>query len=99
MSWATNHILRLQLGQTIQFRPKGNSMTGRIDSGNLVTVEPATAASVAIDDVVLCRVGGHDYLHIVKAKDQDGRVQIANNKGRINGWTKTVYGKCIKVEA
>lgn len=42
-SWATYHIAALKEGKTIQFRPHGNSMTPKIESGQLVTVEPVTA--------------------------------------------------------
>ena len=98
MGWANNHIEKLQNGGTVKFRPKGNSMTGKINSGDLVTVVPATADSVEVDDIVLCKVSGTQYLHLVKAKDSEGRLQIGNNQGRINGWTKAVYGKCISVE-
>ena len=33
MSWATQHIQKLQTGETIKFRPRGNSMVGKISSG------------------------------------------------------------------
>ncbi len=75
----------------------GNSMTPRIESGQLCTVEPVDITDLKKDDIVLCRVSGSDYLHLVKALQGD-RVQIGNNKGRINGWTRTVYGRLVKVE-
>jgi hypothetical protein len=99
MGWASSHIEQLSKGNTVQFRPSGNSMQGIIESKQLVTVVPATVDTVNEGDVVLCRVSGAEYLHLVKAKDSQGRVQIGNNKGKINGWTKAVYGKCIKVES
>jgi hypothetical protein len=39
-------------------------------------------------------------LHLVKAI-QDGRFQIGNNKGRINGWigANGIFGICVRVEA
>ncbi len=100
MGWATDFISKLQAGETIQFRPKGHSMTGIVNNNDLVTVEPATVDSVKDGDVVLCRVSGSEYLHLVKAKDDSkGRALIGNNKGGTNGWTKAIYGKCIKVES
>lgn len=75
-------------------------MQGRIQSGQLCTVKPVTDFSkVAVGDVVLCKVAGRSFLHLVKAK-QDERAQIGNNKGFVNGWTgaKNIYGKCIKIE-
>jgi hypothetical protein len=47
-------------------------MRGRIESGQLCTVAPIDPARLAVGDIVLCRVRGNDYLHIVKAI-QDNR--------------------------
>lgn len=35
-------------------------------------------------DVVLCKVAGSQYLHLIKAIE-GSRYQIGNNKGKING--------------
>lgn len=99
MSWATTHIERLQRGETVQFRPSGRSMEGIVGHKQLVTVAPVALGDVKVGDVVLCRVSGAQYLHLVKARDGKGRLLIGNNKGGTNGWTTAVYGKCIKVEA
>ena len=40
MSWAKHAIEKLLAGETVQIRPKGNSMSGKIESGDLVTLEP-----------------------------------------------------------
>lgn len=96
MSWATSYIADLKAGKTVKFRPKGNSMSGRVESGQLVTVEPATPDAVQKGDVVLCKVNGSQYLHLVKAK-QGNRCLIGNNKGKTNGWTTAVFGKLISV--
>lgn len=74
-------------------------MQGKIESGQLCTVEPVDAANLKVGDIVLCKVNGKQYLHLVKAI-QGKRFQIGNNRGRINGWVSTncIYGKCIKVE-
>jgi len=74
-------------------------MTGKIESGQLCTVEPiADVTTVAVGDIVLCKVSGTEYLHLVKAI-QGGRFQIGNNRGLINGWVgpKAIYGRCVKV--
>lgn len=96
-SWATRHIESLLKGETVKFRPHGNSMEGKVSSGQLVTVEPQE--SYAVDDIVLCTVGGTHYLHLIKAIKKE-QYQIGNNKGNINGWThkSKVYGKCISIE-
>ncbi len=98
MGWASAYIAKLQAGETVQFRPRGNSMQGRIESGQLCTVEPIHE-SVQVNDIVLCKAGGQQYLHIVKAI-QGERFQIGNNKGHINGWVgrNAIYGRLIRVE-
>jgi hypothetical protein len=99
MGWASAHIAKLRNKQTVQFRPKGNSMSGRVESGQLCTVEPVDPTTIQVGDIILCKVHGREFLHLVKAT-QDGRFQIGNNKGHTNGWVgpNGVYGKLIKVE-
>jgi len=97
MGWAAFHIQKLRRGESVQFRPRGNSMSGRIESGQLCTVAPVKLEDIRVGDIVLCKVSGTDYLHIVKAV-QGGRLLIGNNKGRINGWTRNVYGRLVRVE-
>lgn len=99
MGWATHHIATLKAGQTVSFRPRGNSMVGKIESGQLCTVEPvADAALLEVGDIVLCKVGGNEYLHLIKAI-QGARFQIGNNRGGINGWigAGAVFGKCVGI--
>lgn len=100
MGWASRYIEKLRAGETVSFRPHGHSMIGRIESRQLCTVVPIDAAMLEVGDIVLCKVAGNEYLHIVKAV-QDGRYQIGNNRGFINGWigAEYIYGKCVKVEA
>jgi hypothetical protein len=93
-------IPKLLAGETIQIRPHGNSMAGKIDSGQLVTIEPIKDNDLlAVGDIVLSKVNGKVYLHLISAI-QSNRLQISNNKGKVNGWTlpKNVYGKVTKVE-
>jgi hypothetical protein len=98
MGWATPYIQRLALGETVSFRPRGHSMKGKIESGQLCTVAPARLEDLRAGDIVLCKVNGTEYLHLVKAVGADGRVLIGNNRGRINGWTRTVFGRLVRVE-
>ncbi len=99
MGWAINHIKKLQTGETIQFKPRGNSMKGKINSGNLVTVKPISDQKLKKGDIVLCKVKGHEYLHLIKAI-KGKQYQIGNNRGRINGWIsiKAIFGICTKIE-
>ncbi len=73
-------------------------MVGKINSGDLCTVSPMSGLGIMVDDIVLCSVNKKQYLHIVKEITPDGRFLIGNNKGSINGYTRTVYGVLIKVE-
>lgn len=74
-------------------------MTGRIESGQLCTVAPVDPASLAVGDVVLCRVRGAEYLHLIRAV-QGPRFQIGNNRGHVNGWVaaRAIFGRCVRVD-
>jgi hypothetical protein len=99
MGWASQYIARLENGEVVQFRPRGHSMKGKIESGQLCTVEPVDPTSLRVGDIVLCKVNGQQYLHLVKAI-QGQRFQIGNNLGRINGWVgaSAIFGKCTRIE-
>lgn len=98
MSWASNYIDKLNDGQTVKFRPHGNSMSGKVESGELCTVAPIED-DIEVGDIVLCKVKGKQYLHLVSAI-QGKRYQISNNKGFVNGWIRenAIYGKLTNVE-
>jgi hypothetical protein len=74
-------------------------MRGKIESGELCTVKPVDPTTLEVGDIVLCKVNGKQYLHLVKAV-QGNRFQIGNNRGRINGWISQngIYGKCVSIE-
>lgn len=74
-------------------------MVPLIRSRELVTVAPVDPARVEVGDIVLAKVAGTIYLHLVTAVEGK-RVQIGNNRGRINGWTsrERVFGLCVEVE-
>lgn len=93
MGWADKTISELKEGETSSLRPRGHSMEPIIKSGALVSLSPVLIQDLKVGDIVLCRVMGETYLHLVKALSSDGRAQIGNNKGRINGWTSIVYGR------
>ena len=99
MGWAAFHIERLRQGESVSFRPRGHSMSGKIESGQLCTVEPLDASALSVGDIVLCRVRGAEYLHLIKAI-QGARYQIGNNRGRINGWIgrNSIFGRLVSVE-
>lgn len=75
-------------------------MEGKVSSGQLVTVAPIKDFSaLQIGDIVLCKVKGAEYLHLIKAV-QGERFQIGNNRGKINGWVgaNSIFGVCTAVE-
>ena len=85
MGWASAALARLQQGHVVTLRPRGHSMAGRVNDGDLVTVEPLGERELRAGDVVLVRVRGRGYLHLVKAI-QGGRALIGNTRGGLNGW-------------
>jgi hypothetical protein len=92
---------RVAAGATVEFRPSGSSMVPLIRSRQLVTVAPVDPTKVEVGDIVLARVAGTVYLHLVSAVDTGARrVQISNNRARVNGWTNhaRIYGICTAVD-
>jgi hypothetical protein len=74
-------------------------MKGKVDDGALVTLQPCEPGTLKPGDIVLVRVHGSDYLHLIKAVS-NGRFLIGNNRGGTNGWVgpNAVYGIATKVE-
>lgn len=99
MSWAHFAKQTLRAGEPVQIRPRGHSMKGRVPSGALVTLEPVSPESLQVDDIVLVRVKGRDYLHLIKAV-QGRRFLIGNARGGINGWVgpNAIYGLAVEIE-
>lgn len=71
----------------------------KVNDGDPVTVAPCRPEELSVGDIVLVRVKGNDYLHLVKAINQQ-RFLIGNNRGGINGWVghNCIYGVATKVE-
>jgi len=99
MGWATYACERLRRGETVQLRPRGSSMTGRVNDGDLVTVAPCDPTTLKAGDIVLVRIHGREYLHLIKAI-QGQRFLIGNNRGGVNGWVGggAIFGVATKVE-
>jgi phage repressor protein C with HTH and peptisase S24 domain len=92
-------IEKLKSGQPVEIRVKGNSMTGKIASGSTVRIEPIPADyKIEVGDIVLARVHGSDYLHLVSAIRGEDEYQISNNHGHVNGWAKrsAIYGWYVR---
>ena len=88
---------QLEAGNTITTSEKGNSMVPLIKSGQKHILAPTKWEDCEKGDIVYCRVKGNYYTHLVYAKQEDKGLLIGNNKGRVNGWTKKVFGKVIEV--
>lgn len=86
----------LKEGKTIISKEPGNSMTPILKSRQPVRLAPVKLEDVKVGDIVFCKVKGNYYTHLVKAVGVRG-CQIGNNHGRINGWTKQVFGKVIEI--
>ncbi|MFJ7586660.1 S26 family signal peptidase [Streptomyces sp. NPDC097617] len=92
---------RVARGATVEFRPTGSSMVPLIRSRQQVVVAPADPSRLEVGDIVLARVAGTVYLHLVSSLDPARkRVRISNNRGRVNGWTghDRVFGICVAVD-
>jgi SOS-response transcriptional repressor LexA len=100
MSWAKFAIESLQKGQKAQIKPRGHSMRGKVNDGDIVILEPCKPEALEIGDIVLVRVKGRVYLHLIKAINQ-GRFLIGNNRGGVNGWvgSNSIYGVASKIES
>jgi hypothetical protein len=100
MGWATFAIEKLQRGEQAQIKPSGHSMTGKVNHKDLVTLAPCDPDKLEVDDIVLVRVHGNVYLHLIKAIQNHERFLIGNNRGKLNGWVgrNAIYGIAIKVE-
>lgn len=89
-------IERLAAGETVTLNPSGQSMTPRIQSKQTIVLIPIDR--IEIGDVVLAKVAGKHYIHLLTAIDGE-RVQISNAHGHVNGWThrSKVFGRVIDV--
>jgi hypothetical protein len=85
----------LNEGKSVEIRPRGNSMQPKIHSKDLIKIAPAYEYGVG--DIVFCRVKGNYYIHLVTAIKNDGSYQISNNKGHVNGWTRSLFGKVVEI--
>jgi hypothetical protein len=93
----TEKAKKLLNGQIIISIEPGNSMTPILRSRQPVRLEPITYKDVSKGDIVYCRVRGNFYTHKVIAICENRGVLIGNNHGRINGWTKAVFGKVTEI--
>ena len=98
MSWVKDALAGLKSNEEVTVQPFGGSMRGRIESGQLVTLEPVDAAQLAIDDVIFVEWGNNYLLHLVTGM-KDDQIEIGNNLGKINGWVpaSAALGRVVAV--
>lgn len=102
MGWASHYIEKLKNGETVKFRPHGNSMKPKILSGQLCTVAPLEGPPEP-GDILLCTVTGRQFLHLctaIKGAPESRQYQISNNQNHVNGWCgiRQIHGILISVE-
>lgn len=90
---------KLKSGKTCLVQGFGQSMTPILKSGQVCKVVPVTADTpLKKRDIVLCKVNGHIYLHLISAINGP-RYQISNNHKHVNGWItrNNIYGKVVEI--
>lgn len=98
MAWCSHAIEKLAQGDTVTIYPRGHSMQPLVCDKDEVVLAPITEPPEK-GAVVLCKVRGKYYLHLVKAVSSDGRFQIGNNRGHINGWihSNSLFGVAVEI--
>ena len=91
----------LKQGETCYVLGIGNSMTPILKSKQAVICTPVKDDTVLRKrDIVLSKVNGHYYLHLIHAiKDNGNMFLIGNNHGHMNGWVNrnNVFGKVAEI--
>ncbi len=89
----------LMAGEICKVTGIGNSMTPILKSRQSVICEPVKEDTVLKKrDIVLCKVNGRCYLHLIHAVKEDSFL-IGNNHGHMNGWTprRNVFGRVVEI--
>ena len=90
---------KLQEGLVCKVVGYGNSMTPILKSGQAVICVPVTEdTELEKNDIVLCKVRGHYYLHLIHAIKNSSYL-IGNNHGHMNGTIgrNCIYGKVTEI--
>ena len=79
-------------------------MTGRINDGDLVTLAPCGAEDLAVGNIMLVRVQGKRFSHVVLhgiLAVEGERFLIGSHQGRVDGWVDRggIYGIVTGTEA
>ena len=91
---------KLREGNVCRVKGIGNSMTPILKSKQDVICIPVTETTILQKrDIVLAKVKGYWYLHIIHAIKNDSLYLIGNNQGHMNGWVSRngIYGKVVEI--
>ncbi|RYG66191.1 hypothetical protein EON80_15920 [bacterium] len=102
--WAEEALEKLQAGKTVQVQPRGQSMRGRINDGEWVTLEPCRARNMKPGEIVLARIQGRHRSHLVlhTLLGRAGfRYLIGTPAGREDGWVwgKDIFGRVTEISS
>jgi len=89
----------LRSGESIlRYKEGGNSMLPIIKSNQPVTLEPVGNRTLAVGDIVFCKVRGSFFTHKI-TKIRANQYQISNNHHFVNGWVtrNSIYGIVTKI--
>lgn len=90
---------KLREGHTCKVVGFGQSMVPILKSGQPVICVPVDSQTeLNKNDIVMCKVNGHYYLHKIVAIRPGDRFVIGNNHGHINGTIgrNNIFGLVIK---
>lgn len=91
----------LQNGNICKVIGIGNSMTPILKSKQPVICIPVTDdVELKKKDIVMCKVKGHYYLHLIHSIKNNGEsFLIGNNHGHMNGWVarNKIFGKVVEI--
>ena len=83
--WATVRPSKLRRSKALSRWTRRNPVDVFPTSRPIRERRPIDPVVFEVGDIVLCKVHGNEYFHIVKAIE-GGRFQIGNNRGFTNGW-------------
>ena len=90
-------LLTMQEGRTFTTSERGKSMEPLIMDQQQFDLTPIKWEKCQKDDIVFCKVNQRYFTHKVLDTSISDGVLVGNNKGAVNGWTKKVYGKVVKI--
>jgi hypothetical protein len=98
MSWVKDALEQLSMGGQCVIYPIGQSMRGKIESGQKVLLSNQKLDEIIAGDVVFIRWKGNYLLHLL-IEIKDDKILIGNNLGKTDGWIekKDVLAKAIQI--